>query len=77
MDRFAVDLRKDLWDLIDKIVGDCRQLYVKDPCRDFTRKRKLPMEKMLKLLILLQAKSLPHAEYSCSYPGEIKGSSRR
>ena len=60
MDCFAVELREELWGLIDRIAGDCRQLYVKDPCRDFTRKRKLPMTKMLRYLIRLQAKSLPH-----------------
>ena len=73
MDRFAVELRMELWGLIDKITEEYRQLYVKDPHRDFTRKRKLPMEKMLKCLIQLQAKSLPHElgdmfEYSPDMP---------
>ena len=73
MDRFAVELRMELWGLIDKITEEYRQLYVKDPHRDFTRKRKLPMGKILKCLIQLQAKSLPHElgdmfEYSPDMP---------
>ena len=59
MDRFANDLRMELWNLIDRLVEN-RQLFVKNPKCDFTRRKKLPLEKMLRILLLLQAKSLPH-----------------
>ena len=59
MDNYAVNLRKELWGMIDQM-NEHRSLYVKNPQRDFTRKKKLPFDKMLKLDIQMQAKSLPH-----------------
>ena len=59
MDNYAVDLRKELWGKIDRM-NEYRSLYVKNPQRDFTRRKKLPLDKMLKLDIQMQAKSLPH-----------------
>jgi len=59
MDRFASDLRTELWDTVDKM-DEYRSLFVKNPEKDFTRRYKLPLDRMLKLMIQMQSKSLPH-----------------
>lgn len=59
MDRYAAELRNELWTMVDKM-NEFRWLFVKDPTRDFTRRYKLPLDRMLKIMIQLQAKSLPH-----------------
>lgn len=59
MDQYAAELRNELWTTVDKM-NEFRWLFVKDPVRDFTRRYKLPLDRMLKIMIQLQAKSLPH-----------------
>ena len=59
MDRFALNLKHELWDTINKM-NDYRSFFVKNPEKDFTRRYKLPLDRVLKLMIQMQNKSLPH-----------------
>ncbi len=56
-DSFSSKLKLKLENCIHNIVAN-REIYVKDPARDFIRTRKLPMEEMLKLSLLIESSPL-------------------
>lgn len=64
MDKYADILRKELYGIIDDMTKQS-QLYVKDPQRDYKRRRKLPMDKMIKFMLQMQAKSIEHELGDC------------
>jgi len=59
MDTYASDLKKQLWELIAQITQN-RKLCLRNPGKDFTRKRKLPVDTLIKFMLQLQNKSLPN-----------------
>jgi hypothetical protein len=57
MNEYADDLKNKLTKMIEKLTGNIG-LYVKKPGKDFTRKRKLPFESVIHLLISMGGNSV-------------------